>query len=100
AVGVTGELMERNNARLASVLAATSLAVLSSCGSSGGGAAPGPLASCKGTVGVASDLPTSGEDAATGGPVEKAVRLAVDQAPVRPLLGGRTPKDTALAHAN
>jgi branched-chain amino acid transport system substrate-binding protein len=90
--------MERTNARLAGVLAAVSLTVLSSCGSSG--AAPGPLASCKGTVGVASDLPTSGEDAATGGPVEKAVRLAVDQAIAAHLLGGCTLKYTAMDDAS
>ncbi|HEV3230706.1 MAG TPA: branched-chain amino acid ABC transporter substrate-binding protein [Candidatus Dormibacteraeota bacterium] len=92
--------MERNNARLASVLAAVALTLVSSCGGSGNVAAPGPLASCKGTVGVASDLPTSGEDAAMGGPVEKAVRLAVDQATAGHLLGGCTLKYTAMDDAS
>jgi len=50
-------------------------------------------------VTVASDLPTSGGDAAIGGGTEKGVRLAVDQANASHFLGGCTitylPKDDA-----
>jgi branched-chain amino acid transport system substrate-binding protein len=96
--------MERHKPRVIPVLGIISLATLAACGtsSSGGGGgsnATGPLANCVGTVTVASDLPTSGGDAAIGGGTEKGVRLAVDQANAAKLLGGCTityiPKDDA-----
>lgn len=100
--------MERTQARFLPILGALSLAVLAGCGtsnntsngsgSSGGG---GDLSSCQGSVTVASDLPTSGGDAAIGGGTEKGVKLAVDQANQKKLLGGCTityiPKDDASA---
>lgn len=94
--------MERIPSRRPGLAAAVALALLPSCGGSGGTPpAPTPLASCRGTVGVASDLPTSGDDAGVGGPVEKAVRLAVDQATAAGLFGGcslrYTPMDDASA---
>ncbi|MGH7748079.1 MAG: branched-chain amino acid ABC transporter substrate-binding protein, partial [Candidatus Dormibacteria bacterium] len=97
--------MERHQARVMPVLGIISLAALAACGtstSSGGGgssSSSGPLGSCTGTVTVASDLPTSGGDAAIGGGTEKGVKLAVDQANAAHLLGGCTityiPKDDA-----
>jgi branched-chain amino acid transport system substrate-binding protein len=96
--------MERNQARAIPVLGIISLVALAGCGTSGGsggggGSNSGPLGSCTGTVTVASDLPTSGGDAAIGGGTEKGVRLAVDQANAAHLLGGCTitylPKDDA-----
>jgi branched-chain amino acid transport system substrate-binding protein len=98
--------MERSQSRLLPILGALSLSVLAACGTSnnsssspsGGG---GGLDSCKGTVTVASDLPTSGGDASIGGGTEKGVKLAVDQANASHLLGGCTityiPKDDASA---
>jgi branched-chain amino acid transport system substrate-binding protein len=87
--------MERHHTRALPVLGILSLAALAACGTStsgggGGGAGSGPLASCRGSVTVASDLPTSGGDAAIGGGTENGVRLAVDQANAAHLLGGCT----------
>jgi branched-chain amino acid transport system substrate-binding protein len=88
--------MERHQARVLPVLGILSLMALAACGtstSSGGGgsnSSSGPLDNCVGQVTVASDLPTSGGDAAIGGGTEKGVRLAVDQANAAKLLGGCT----------
>lgn len=99
--------MERSYPRLIPVLGILTLA-LAACGtsssssnssssSSGGGSSSsassssgGGLAGCTGAVTVASDLPTSGGDAAIGGGTEKGVKLAVDQANASHLLGGCT----------
>lgn len=87
--------MEHRHIHLMPVLGVISLAALAACGTStstggGGSGGSGPLASCRGTVTVASDLPTSGGDAAIGGGVENGVRLAVDQANAAHFLGGCT----------
>ena len=97
--------MERTpHRRLTPILGAVALGVLAACGTSttsstsgggggttsGGGSASANLASCSGTVTVASELPTSGGDAAIGGGTEKGVKLAVDQANQSKLLGGCT----------
>jgi branched-chain amino acid transport system substrate-binding protein len=87
--------MERHHTRALPVLGIISLAALAACGTStssggGGGSGSGPLASCRGSVTVASDLPTSGGDAAIGGGTERGARLAVDQANAAHLLGGCT----------
>jgi branched-chain amino acid transport system substrate-binding protein len=87
--------MERHKPRVIPVLGIISLATLAACGTStgsggGGGSSSGPLDNCVGQVTVASDLPTSGGDAAIGGGTEKGVRLAVDQANAAKLLGGCT----------
>ena len=88
--------MERHQARVLPVLGIFSLMALAACGtstSSGGGgtnSSSGPLDNCVGQVTVASDLPTSGGDAAIGGGTEKGVKLAVDQANAAKLLGGCT----------
>ena len=47
----------------------------------------GPLAGCSGSITVASDLPTSGGDAAIGGGTEKGVQLAISQARTSHLFG-------------
>jgi branched-chain amino acid transport system substrate-binding protein len=94
--------------RLTPILGAVALSVIAACGtsttsstsSSGGGGGTGSgssssggaanLASCSGTITVASDLPTSGGDASIGGGTEKGVKLAVDQANAAKLFGGCT----------
>jgi len=57
------------------------------------------LASCTGSITVASDLPTSGGDASIGGGTEQGVHLAITQATQNKLFGGCTityiPKDDA-----
>ncbi|MBV8196378.1 MAG: ABC transporter substrate-binding protein [Candidatus Dormibacteraeota bacterium] len=53
------------------------------------------LSSCTGTVGVATDLPTSGSDATDGMPAEQGAELAVDQAQSAGMFGGCTLKYTA-----
>jgi branched-chain amino acid transport system substrate-binding protein len=58
----------------------------STSSSSGGGG----LASCQGSITVASDMPTSGGDAAIGGGTEQGVHLAVTQAQKANLFGGCT----------
>jgi branched-chain amino acid transport system substrate-binding protein len=94
--------------RLVPILGAVALSVVAGCGTSttssssaGGGGNTGSgsssssggaanLASCQGTITVASDLPTSGGDASIGGGTEKGVKLAVTQANAKKLLGGCT----------
>lgn len=90
--------MEPTKHRLLPLVGALSLATLAACGtssssSSGGAGASGgggDISSCTGSVTVASDLPTSGGDASIGGGTEKGVKLAVDQANQKKLLGGCT----------
>lgn len=87
--------MERHRVHVMPVLGVISLVALAACGTStngggGSGGGSGPLSSCVGSVTVASDLPTSGGDAAIGGGTEKGVKLAVDQANAAHLLGGCT----------
>lgn len=88
--------MERARTRLLPTLGVVSLAALAACGTSNnttsGGATTGGGGLCPhgGSVTVASDLPTSGGDAAIGGGTEKGVRLAVEQANANHLLGGCT----------
>jgi branched-chain amino acid transport system substrate-binding protein len=70
------------------------LALVSACGTStttqtSSGGATG-LAACQGSITVASDLPTSGGDAAIGGGTEQGVHLAVTQAQQAKLFGGCT----------
>ena len=47
----------------------------------------GPLSGCSGSITVASDLPTSGDDAAIGGGTEKGVQLAISEARASHLFG-------------
>ena len=54
------------------------------------GAGGGGLAGCVGSITVASDLPTSGGDAAIGGGTEQGVHLAITQAQQHDLFGGCT----------
>jgi branched-chain amino acid transport system substrate-binding protein len=92
--------MQRTHMRLVPILGAVSLAVLAGCGtsnnttspSSGGG---GGLASCTGSVTVASDLPVSGSDASDGKPTQNGAQLAVTKATNSKLLGGCTIKFVA-----
>jgi branched-chain amino acid transport system substrate-binding protein len=93
--------MQRTHMRLVPILGAVSLAVLAGCGTSnnstgtgstGGG---GDLASCTGSVTVASDLPVSGSDASDGKPTANGAQLAVTQATSNKLLGGCTIKYVA-----
>jgi branched-chain amino acid transport system substrate-binding protein len=79
-----------------SIAAMASLGILSACGtsttttsnSSGGGG----LASCHGTVTVATDLPLTGGDATDGPFPQMAAALAVEQANTNKVLGGCTLK--------
>jgi branched-chain amino acid transport system substrate-binding protein len=97
--------MQRTHTRLAPILGAVSLAVLAGCGTSnntsggGGSSGGGGLASCTGSVTLASDLPVSGSDASDGKPTQNGAQLAVDQANANKTLGGCTikfePKDDA-----
>ena len=95
--------MEHRRARLLSTAGILSLGLLAACGTSnnttGGGGATGALCPNGGTVTVASDLPTSGGDAAIGGGTEKGVHLAITQAQANHFLGNCTinyiPKDDA-----
>jgi branched-chain amino acid transport system substrate-binding protein len=91
--------MQRTHMRLVPILG-MSLVALAACGtsnnstssggsSSGGG---GDLASCTGSVTVATDLPVSGSDASDGKPTENGAKLAVTQATQNKLLGGCTIK--------
>src|ERR1035437_114904 len=83
--------------RMLPILGVVGIAALSACGtstttpssSSGGGSS---LASCQGSITVASDLPLTGGDATDGPPVEKAAHLAVTQANASKVLGGCTLK--------
>jgi branched-chain amino acid transport system substrate-binding protein len=86
--------------RLLPVVGAVGIAALSACGTtstpassgSGGGGGGTSLASCQGTITVATDLPLTGGDATDGPPVEKAAHLAVTQANAAKVLGGCTLK--------
>lgn len=84
--------MERIRTRVLPLFGTVSLAVLAACGTTttttgGGTATSGGLCPHGGSVTVASDLPTSGGDAAIGGGTEKGVRLAVEQAQANHFLG-------------
>lgn len=74
-------------AGLLALLGASACGTSSPSSSSGGGSG---LASCTGSVTVASDLPTSGGDAAIGGGTQNGVKLAVMQAQQNKLFGGCT----------
>jgi branched-chain amino acid transport system substrate-binding protein len=73
-------------AGLLALLGASACGTSSSTTSGGGGG----LDSCTGTITVASDLPTSGGDAAIGGGTENGVHLAIQQAQQNKLFGGCT----------
>jgi len=74
-------------AGLLAMLGATACGTSTSSSSSGGG---GGLSSCTGSITIASDLPTSGGDAAIGGGTENGVHLAVMQAQQNKLFGNCT----------
>jgi branched-chain amino acid transport system substrate-binding protein len=78
--------------RLLPVVGVLGIAALSACGtsntttsSSGGG---GGLASCRGTITVATDLPLTGGDSTDGPPVQQSAQLAFEQANTNKTLGG------------
>ncbi|MEO8899368.1 MAG: branched-chain amino acid ABC transporter substrate-binding protein [Candidatus Dormibacter sp.] len=85
--------------RLLPIFGVVGIAALSACGTSSApsssGSGSGSLASCQGTITVASDLPLTGGDATDGPPVEKAAHLAVTQANANKALGGCTLKYTS-----
>jgi branched-chain amino acid transport system substrate-binding protein len=87
--------------RLVPILGAVSLAVLAGCGTSNNTTSPGSsggggdLASCSGSVTLASDLPVSGSDASDGKPTQQGAQLAITQATNNKLLGGCTVKFVA-----
>src|SRR6202049_561959 len=85
--------------RLLPIFGVVGIAALSACGTSSGpsasGGGGGSLASCQGTISVATDLPLTGGDATDGPPVEKAAHLAVTQANTNKTLGGCTLKYTS-----
>jgi branched-chain amino acid transport system substrate-binding protein len=85
--------------RLLPIFGVVGIAALSACGTSSGpsasGSGGGSLASCQGTISVATDLPLTGGDATDGPPVEKAAHLAVTQANANKALGGCTLKYTS-----
>jgi branched-chain amino acid transport system substrate-binding protein len=97
--------MQRTHTRLVPILGAVSLAVLAGCGTSNntsggaGSSGGGALASCTGSVTLATDLPVSGSDASDGKPTQNGAQLAIDQANANKTLGGCTikftPKDDA-----
>lgn len=84
--------------RLLPFMGVVGIAALSACGtsstssSSSGSGNSGNLASCQGSITVATDLPLTGGDATDGPPVEKAAHLAVTQANANKTLGGCTLK--------
>ncbi|MHB8717797.1 MAG: branched-chain amino acid ABC transporter substrate-binding protein [Candidatus Dormibacteria bacterium] len=83
------------SARLLPFVGTVGILALAACGTSttttsGGGG--GALASCSGTITVATDLPLTGGDASDGPPVQKAAQLAVEQAVSSKTLGGCTLK--------
>ncbi len=83
--------------RMLPMLGVVGVAALSACGtsttssssSSGGGSS---LASCQGSITVASDLPLTGGDITDGHPTEEGVHLAVTEANANKVLGGCTLK--------
>jgi branched-chain amino acid transport system substrate-binding protein len=94
--------------RLLPLIGVAGIAALAACGtanntttSSGGS---GNLASCSGTITVATDLPLTGGDSTDGPPVEQAAHLAAEQANTNKTLGGCTlkyvSKDDATVAAN
>src|SRR5579862_4737045 len=92
---VTADSMQRSGPRRGHpVLIATALCGLVACGTSVNPTiatvpvpGAGPLAQCSGSITVASDLPTSGGDAAIGGGTEKGVQLAISEARASHLFG-------------
>lgn len=74
-------------AGLLALLGATACGTSGGSSSSGGG---GGLSNCSGSITVASDLPTSGGDAAIGGGTENGVHLAITQAQQNKLFGNCT----------
>jgi branched-chain amino acid transport system substrate-binding protein len=85
--------MSAFSARFLTAMGAASMVAISACGTTdtnSGGGGSGPLANCKGSVTVASELPTSGGDASIGGGTEQGVALAVQEANDSHLLGGCT----------
>jgi branched-chain amino acid transport system substrate-binding protein len=83
--------------RMLPMLGVVGIAALSACGtsttttsSSGGGGSS--LASCQGSITVASDLPLTGGDITDGHPTEEGVHLAVTEANANKVLGGCTLK--------
>lgn len=87
--------MQKRTVGFLSVSGAILVAAVSACGtssspsssSSGGG---GGLASCKGTITVATDLPLTGGDATDGPFPQRGAQLAVEQANTNKTLGGCT----------
>lgn len=87
--------MQKRTVGFLSVSGAILVAAVSACGtssspsasSSGGG---GGLASCKGTISVATDLPLTGGDATDGPFPQRGAQLAVEQANTNHTLGGCT----------
>lgn len=81
-----------------STLGVAALVSLAACGTSttpGGGSSSsggGGLASCHGTITVATDLPLTGGDATDGPPTQKGAQLAYEQANSNHTLGGCTLK--------
>jgi branched-chain amino acid transport system substrate-binding protein len=91
--------MQRTHTRLVPFFGAVSLVLLAACGTSNNsstvpGGAGGDLASCTGSVTLASDLPVSGSDASDGKPTQQGAQLAITQANNNKLLGGCTVKFT------
>jgi branched-chain amino acid transport system substrate-binding protein len=84
------------------------MVLLAACGTAHTGAGSagsttgdsGPLASCKGTVTVASDFPISGSDASDGVPTANGAKLAVDQANMKGAFGGCALRYTPLDDAS
>lgn len=80
--------------RVGAVVLLGALGGLTACGETTSTSTPtatvGPLASCKGNISVATDLPTGGSEATVGRPMENGARLAVEQASSHQLLGGCT----------
>jgi branched-chain amino acid transport system substrate-binding protein len=76
-----------SSAGLLAIVSATACGTSTTTQTSGGGSG---LAGCQGSITVASDLPTSGGDAAIGGGTEQGVHLAVTQAQQAKLFGGCT----------
>ena len=86
--------MYKPKAGVLSVAGIASLAALSACGTTTGGGpsggGTGSLASCRGTITVATDLPLTGGDATDGPFPAYGAQLAVTQANANHTLGGCT----------